>query len=85
MSLDIADTLELKDRLDTLIDEYSQLSLDIAKKLERFGKVRAELQLIVVELKKRGEKPEPSEEKRKNIEARLKDAKSDTSEGSPQS
>ncbi len=85
MSLSVSDTLELKDRLDTLMDEYSSLSLEVAKKLDRFGKVRAELQLIVAELMKRGERAEPSEEKKKIIEERLKDAKIDTTKGSPQS
>ena len=47
------DTLELIDRYSTLIKKYIELSSILAEKLESFGRLRNELQLLTVELKSR--------------------------------
>jgi hypothetical protein len=45
--------LELKDRYYVLMKKYTALAPELARKLEEFGRLRKELQLIVVELKER--------------------------------
>lgn len=54
MSLKDTDTYELLDRFDYLLSQYVPLSSELADKLDKFGKFRNELQLIVVELQERG-------------------------------
>ena len=54
MSLEDADTFELKDRYDFLIQKYVLLAKDLVPMLDKFGKYRQELQLISVEFQKRG-------------------------------
>ena len=48
------DTLELVDRYRKLVKEYVILAPELAKSLERFGRLRNELQLLTIELKNRG-------------------------------
>jgi hypothetical protein len=54
MSLENADQLELENRVQYLITQYVDVSLDLAKRLEEFGRMRKEIQLIMTELKRRG-------------------------------
>jgi len=54
MSLKDTDTSELKDRYNYLIDKYVDLASDLAKKIDKFGKYRRELQLITSEFVERG-------------------------------
>ena len=58
MDLSGVDTLELIDRVNFLSKEYSQVSVELAKKLDEYGKLKKELQLILVELEGRNELPE---------------------------
>lgn len=71
MSLKDADTLELLDRFNYLVGKYVPLAVELAPKLEEFGKYRKELQLIVGELAIRGIKPKEPEELKKVIESAI--------------
>lgn len=54
------DLQQLKDRYFFLLEKYTDLSLDLAKKLEEFGRIRKELQYIVAEFAKNNqEAPDP--------------------------
>lgn len=54
MGLKDADILELTDRYTFLIKKYGELALELAPKLEKFGKYKKELQLITLEFVERG-------------------------------
>lgn len=53
MSLEGRELSELKDRYFYLIEKYVELSKELVKKFEKFGKYREELQLISSEFAKR--------------------------------
>lgn len=53
MALEGAETSELIDRYKVLIIDYQQLSIELAKHLEKYGKVRKELEILVNEFKER--------------------------------
>lgn len=71
MGLKETDTLELLDRFDYLVRRYVPLAAELAPKIEKFGKYRKELQLIVVELKERGVQPQNHEDLQTIIENAL--------------
>jgi len=71
MALKDTDTLELLDRFDYLVQRYVPLAAEIAPKIEKFGKYRRELQLIVVELQDRGVEPKDHEDLKSMIEGAL--------------
>jgi len=87
MSLDLSDTMELQDRFASLMSEYASMSVDIASRLEKFGKVRSEMQLILVELKKRGTNAQLPEELKKSLEEKLNshNAKNTENQGNTES
>jgi hypothetical protein len=68
MSLKDAETIELLDRFDYLVHKYVPLAAELAPKLEKFGKYRKELQLIVVELQERGVQPKSHEDLQRVVE-----------------
>lgn len=53
MALEGVETGELIDRYKILILDYQQLSIELAKYLEKYGKVRKELEILVNEFKER--------------------------------
>lgn len=53
MGLDTAETAELTDRYRVLIVQYQKLSIELAQYLEKYGKVRKELQILIDEFTKR--------------------------------
>ena len=53
MSLESAETSELVDRYKILILDYQRLSIELASHLEKYGKVRKELQILLDEFVKR--------------------------------
>jgi hypothetical protein len=61
MDLSSSDTLELQERCEHLIKEYTKIANELAPLLEKFGRTRKELQIIMVELQKRGVKVEGNE------------------------
>ena len=63
--------LDLIDRYTFLSKKYGDLALELAPKLEQFGKYRKELQFIVDEMSKRGIKPDDPENTKKIIEEEL--------------
>jgi hypothetical protein len=54
MSLENSNTDDLLQRCEQIIGKYVELTLELSAKLEKFGKYRNELQLLTVELTKRG-------------------------------
>jgi hypothetical protein len=54
VSLEDADTFELTDRYNYLVQEYVKLSVELAGKLEKFGKYKKELEMLTVEFVRRG-------------------------------
>lgn len=54
MSLKDADIIELTERYNFLIQKYVDLAVELAPKLEKFGKHKRELQLLSVEFVERG-------------------------------
>lgn len=52
--LETIDLLELVDRYNYLIQEYAKLSIELATKMEKFGKYKNELEIITAEFIKRG-------------------------------
>jgi len=54
MSLKDADISELECRYNYVVKEYVHLAVDLAPKLEKFGKYRKELQLLTAEFIDRG-------------------------------
>jgi DNA gyrase/topoisomerase IV subunit A len=71
MSLQETDTTELLDRYTYLIKEYVTLAAEIAPKLEKFGKIRQELQSLIVEFNKRGAELKDPEDYKKWVEEEL--------------
>lgn len=53
MSLEISETEELIDRFKVLVIDYQKLSIELAKNLEKYGKIRQELIILSEELNKR--------------------------------
>lgn len=53
MALAEAETSELVDRYKALILDYQKLTVELASHLERYGKVRKELQILIDEFGKR--------------------------------
>lgn len=49
-----ASDLELTGRYETLIAQYAGMAPEVVQVLERFGKLRKELQMLSVEMDKRG-------------------------------
>jgi len=54
MSLKDADIFELTERYNSVLREYVDLAIELAPKLEKFGKQKRELQLLSVEFVERG-------------------------------
>ncbi len=54
MSLEDASIVDLTERYNYLIQKYASLALELAPKLEKFGKYKKELQLLSVEFVNRG-------------------------------
>ena len=50
---DATDSAELIDRYRMLIVDYQRLSVELAQYLEKYGKIRKELQILVDEFNKR--------------------------------
>jgi enoyl reductase-like protein len=76
MDLSQTDILELVDRYNYLLKQYVEMTVELADKLEKFGRVRKEIQLIVVELDQRKQDVKEPEELKKmleQIESRLKE------------
>jgi hypothetical protein len=71
MSLEDFDILELQDRYLYLMKEYVNLAIEIAPKMDKFGKYRKELQLLAVEFSRRGFTVEDPESLKKLVEAEL--------------
>jgi len=71
VSLEESDTLELLDRFDNLVRKYVPLAAELAPKIEKFGKLRKELQAIVSELVQRGVTPQDPDELTKMMEGAL--------------
>lgn len=72
MGLDTAETAELTDRYRVLIVQYQKLSIELAQCLEKYGKVRKELQILIDEFSKRKIKIEEIEVDIKNGEDQIK-------------
>ena len=53
MSLETSETAELIDRFKFLATDYQKLSVELAKNLEKYGKIRQELTILSEELNKR--------------------------------
>lgn len=53
MSLGTSETAELVDRFKFLTIDYQKLSIELAKNLEKYGKIRQELIILSEELNKR--------------------------------
>lgn len=53
MGLETTETAELTDRYRILIIDYQKLSIELARYLEKYGKIRKELQVLVDEFSKR--------------------------------
>ena len=51
--VETAESAELTDRYRFLVVEYKKLSIDLAKHLENYGRVRKELQILLEEFSKR--------------------------------
>ena len=66
------DTLELVDRYNNLIKKYVELSIELAPKIEKFGKYRNELQILSMEFVRRGFKVDEPESLKKLLEEEIK-------------
>lgn len=53
MAIESIDSVDLKNRYEILVSKYIDMLPLLTKQLEEFGRVRNELQIIVVELQKR--------------------------------
>ena len=71
MSLEDADILELTDRYNYLIQQYAKLSIELADKLEKFGKYKKELETLTVEFGRRGASVEDPEPLKKLVEQEI--------------
>lgn len=71
-NLNETDLTELVERYNYLIKQYVPLAAEIAPKLDKFGKLRQELQVISSEFVKRGYKPEEPDSLLKMVEEELK-------------
>lgn len=71
MSLESVDLLDLVDRYNNLIKLYCELAIELAPKLEKFGKHKKELEIITVEFVKRGYKVEEPDSLKKMVEEEL--------------
>lgn len=80
MSVKNFDTYQLLDRFDSLVGEYVPLAAELASKIEKFGKYRKELQLIVAELSDRGINPETPEDLSRLLETVLEERGLNTKE-----
>lgn len=74
--LENVELLDLVDRYNYLIKEYVQLSMEIAPKLEKFGKHRNELQIISAEFVRRGYQPSEPDGLKRMVEEELGKRKS---------
>ena len=70
--LQSTDTLELVDRYNNLIKKYVELSIELAPKIEKFGKYRNELQILSMEFVRRGFKVDEPESLKKLLEEEIK-------------
>lgn len=82
MSLKGCDTLELQDRFKDLVSQYVDITPALIEGLEKFGKVRKELQLIYVELQERNALPEVQLDSQLEDLVKKYNAQSDTTERS---
>lgn len=71
------DILELLDRYNLLLKEYVELSIELSGKLEKFGRIRNELQILTVEFKKRGVEPKDPQELIEFFENKVKETEED--------
>ena len=70
--LQSTDTLELVDRYNNLIKKYVELSIELAPKIEKFGKYRNELQILSLEFVRRGFKVDEPESLKNLLEEEIK-------------
>ena len=70
--LQSTDTLELVDRYNNLIKKYVELSIELAPKIEKFGKYRNELQILSMEFVRRGFKVDEPESLKTLLEEEIK-------------
>lgn len=63
---------ELVERYNYLIKQYASLALEIAPKIEKFGKVQQELDVIDTELKRRNFQGKTADEIQAKLEEELK-------------
>ena len=68
MSLEEAHVHELTQRFDSILEKYVKLSVDIAPKLEQFGKYKRELQVLSKEFERRGVKFQDPESLKRMLE-----------------
>lgn len=71
-NFDNVELVDLVDRYNYLIKIYIPLAAEIAPKLDKFGKIRQELQVISSEFTRRGYVPESPEEFVKVVEEEIK-------------
>ena len=62
---------ELKSRWDSLSEQYVQLAKQLVPLLDQFGKHREELQLLSVEIEKRGYEPDSPDKLIDDIEQKI--------------
>ena len=71
------DILELADRYNFIIEKYVALAVDLAPRLDKFGKYKQELELISVEFVARGYTPSNSESLKKMVEEAIQKRKTE--------
>jgi len=69
--LEDVDIFELRDRYSFLIGNYADLAIELAPKLEQFGKYKKELELISAEFISRGAEPDDPESLKKLLEGEI--------------
>jgi len=70
-SLENCEIEELLSRYNFLIDKYIPLTLELAEKLEKFGKYKQELQVLTTEFSRRGFNPDEKDSLQKMIQQEI--------------
>lgn len=73
-NLENIDLSDLIQRYEQLIKSYVPLAIEVGEKLDKFGKIRQELQIISVEFVRRNYTPEDPEKLKSMIENALKNS-----------
>lgn len=86
MSLESADTLELRDRYTYLVHKYVDLAMKLIPQLDEFGRYKKELEFLTAEFARRGVQFDDPEALTKLVEQELKrntdgNQETDTKEG----